>query len=96
MATKYGLGFGELLFRIRNEITFFNRIQVQDSDYSIFLLLYTSSTTVLNQGGRKMAAYKQSNVVVGNGKKLAILINKRNKIAKIRDFINLFCFVFVI
>jgi hypothetical protein len=38
-----------------------------------------------------MAAYRQINVVVGNGKKLATLINKRNKIVKIRVFIGLFC-----
>ena len=37
-----------------------------------------------------MAAYRQSKVVVGKGKKLATLINKRNKIVKIRTFIGLF------
>ena len=39
-----------------------------------------------------MAAYRQINVVVGNGKKLATLMNKRNKIVRMRVFIGLFCF----
>ena len=48
--------------------------------------------TLLNQCGRKMAANRQSKVVVGNGKKLATLINKRNKIVKIRVFIKFIVF----
>jgi len=44
----------------------------------------------LNQRGLKIAAYRQIKVVVGNGKKLATLISKRNKIVKIRVFIGSF------
>ncbi len=42
-----------------------------------------------------MAANRQSNVVVGNGKKLATLINKRNEIVKIRVFIDLLCLCYL-